>query len=198
MNTSGDNNRSVRFTKNRIRTAFFELMKSKSVQKITVAEIVRTADLSRATFYLHYTDIYDLLKQTEDSIIIQVLDEIKKFDEDTYVVGEYPIAKRVFEVFSAHEKEISLLLGENGDPAFRENFQTAISNYFKDLLSFIIPEDRNLDNVLVFLISGVLNMFLHNISTDCPADINTLAMIANRYLRATNKLIGLPEVEPDE
>ena len=72
-----------------------------------------------------------------------------------------------------------------------------MSNYFKNLLSFIIPESDNLDNVLVFLVSGVLNMFLHNLKSETPADINTLAMIANRYLRATNKLIGLPEIEPD-
>lgn len=197
MSASGDDNRSVRFTKTRIRTAFFELMQTKSVQKITVAEIVRKSDISRATFYLHYTDIFDLLKQTEESIITQVLDEIKKFDESTYVVGEFPIAKRVFEVFDAHSQEIELLFGENGDSGFREKFQTAMSNYFKNLLSFIIPESDNLDNVLVFLVSGVLNMFLHNLKSEKPADINTLAMIANRYLRATNKLIGLPEIEPD-
>ena len=197
MSAIGDNNRSVRFTKLRIKTAFFELMQDKNVQKITVAEIVRKADISRATFYLHYTDIFDLLRQTEESIITQVLDEIKKFDESTYVIGEFPIARRVFEVFDAHAKEIELLLGENGDSAFREKFQTAMSDYFKTLLSFIVPESDNLDNVLVFLVSGVLNMFLHNLKSEKPADINTLAMIANRYLRATNKLIGLPEIEAD-
>ena len=126
-----------------------------------------------------------------------MLEEIKKFDESTYVVGEFPIAKRVFEVFFAHANEIELLFGENGDAAFRERFQSAISGYFKTLLSFIIPESDNLDNVPMFLVSGVLNMFLHNLKSETPSDINTLAMIANRYLRATNKLIGLPEIEPD-
>lgn len=197
MSAIGDNNRSVRFTKLRIKTAFFELMQDKNVQKITVAEIVRKADISRATFYLHYTDIFDLLKQTEESIITQVLDEIKKFDESTYVVGEFPVAKRVFEVFDAHKKEIELLLGENGDSAFRVKFQMAMSDYFKTILSFIVTESDNLDNVLVFLVSGVLNMFLHNLRSENSADINTLAMIANRYLRATNKLIGIPDIEPD-
>lgn len=96
MNVSGNDNRSVRFTKARIKTAFFELMQNKNVQKITVSEVVRKADISRATFYLHYSDIFDLLGQIEEDIIAQVLEEIKKFDEDSYVVGEFPIAKRVF------------------------------------------------------------------------------------------------------
>ena len=123
MSASGDDNRSVRFTKTRIRTAFFELMQTKNVQKITVAEIVRKADISRATFYLHYTDIFDLLKQTEDVIITQVLDEIKKFDESTYVMGEFPIAMRVFEVFNAHANEIELLLGKTEIQVFVINFR---------------------------------------------------------------------------
>lgn len=72
-----------------------------------------------------------------------------------------------------------------------------MSRYFKEILSFVVPESDNLDNVLVFLVSGVLNMFLYNIKAEHPVDMNTLAMIANRYLRATNKLIGLPELEAD-
>lgn len=198
MNASGNENRSVRFTKKRIKTAFFELMRDNNLQKITVAEIIRKADISRGTFYFHYTDIYDLMKKIEEDIITDVLDEIKNFDESTYVVGEFPIAKRVFEAFEAHANEIVLLLGENGDPGFNEKFQTAMTGYFKNVLAyFISTEQNNMDNVLVFLISGVLNMFLSNFKSDNPADIETLAMIANRYLRATNKLIGLYEPEPD-
>lgn len=195
MSTSGDDNRSVRFTKQRIKTAFFDLMEEKNIHKISVSEIVRKADISRATFYLHYLDIYDLLKKTETDIIEQVLEEIAKFDESTYVVGEFPVAKRVFEVFDSHSKEIRLLLGPNGDSAFNETFQNAICNYFIKLLSYIIPPSDNLENVLIFLVGGVLNMFLHNLESENPSDINTMAMIANRYLRATNKLIGLPEIE---
>lgn len=88
-------------------------------------------------------------------------------------------------------------MNASGDSGFCEKFQTAMSNYFKNLLSFIVPESANLDNVLVFLVSGVVNMFLYNIKSENPVDINTLAMISNRYLRATNKLIGLPELESD-
>lgn len=197
MSASGNDNRSVRFTRQRIKTAFFDIMETKSIHKISVAEIVRKADISRATFYLHYLDIYDLTKQIETVIIEQVLEEIARFDESTYVIGEYPIAKRVFEVFDSHSKEIQLLLGPNGDTAFRDRFQAAISEYFKNLLALLITDSDNLENVLIFLTSGILNMFLYNLKSDDPADINTLAMIANRYLRATNKLIGLPEIEAD-
>lgn len=68
----------------------------------------------------------------------KVIEEIKKFDESTYIVGEFPIARRVFEVFVSHSQEIELLLGENGDSAFRDKFQTAISNYFVNLIAMLV------------------------------------------------------------
>lgn len=197
MNASGDSNRSVRFTKARIKEAFFTLLKEKSVHKISVSELVKEANVSRATFYVHYFDIYHLMQKVEDEIISQVITEISKFDESTYVVGEYPIAKQVFTVLQNHTEEIRLLTGENGDAAFRVRFQTAMSDYFKLLLGLIIKKLQHLDPVLSFLIGGVLNMFLDNINSKNPQDIETLAMISNRYLRVTNKLIGLPEAEPE-
>lgn len=197
MNTSGDSNRSVRFTKARIREAFFTLLKEKSIHKISVSELVKKANVSRATFYVHYLDIYHLMEKIESDIINQIIGEISKFDESSYVVGEYPIAKQVFTVLQNHSEEIRLLTGENGDAAFRVKFQTALSDYFRLLLGLIIKKPQHLDPVLSFLIGGVLNMFLDNINSKNPQDIETLAMISNRYLRVTNKLIGLPEAEPD-
>lgn len=197
MNASGDNNRSVRFTKSRIRTAYFSLMENKSIHKITVAEIVRTADISRATFYLHYSDTYDLLQQTEEEIISSIISEIMKFDEASYTVGEYPIARKVFGAFDTYSNEIRLLLGENGDTGFSIKFHDTVTAYFEKLLSPLIKHKENLHPVLSFLVGGVLNMFIMNLQSDSPVDTDTLALISNRYLRATNKLLGLPELEND-
>ena len=43
-----------------IRTAFLELLGKKPLEKITVKELAEKAQISKATFYLHYQDIYDL------------------------------------------------------------------------------------------------------------------------------------------
>lgn len=197
MGAAGDANRSVRFTRQRIRTVFFSLLQEKSLHKITVAEIVRRTDISRATFYLHYTDIYDLVRKTEDDIIAQVIREIENFDEDNYVVGEFPIAIKTFAVLMKYGKEMELLIGKNGDVNFMPLMQKALHDYFYNLLQPIIKEQAKLELVLSFLIGGVLTMFFENLKSENPQDVHTLAMVANRYLRATNKLIGLPELEPD-
>lgn len=37
-------------------------IKTEKVQDITVRELTELADLNRGTFYLHYKDVFDLLK----------------------------------------------------------------------------------------------------------------------------------------
>lgn len=64
-------------SKKAIRQAFLALLKEKSLNNITVAELSRRADLGRGTFYLHYKDIYDLYEHIEDELycdLIQMFD----------------------------------------------------------------------------------------------------------------------------
>ena len=62
--------RRTRYTLNAIRDAFFELLRTKGFDKLTVTDICKLADINRGTFYLHYVDKYQLL----DAIIDEALD----------------------------------------------------------------------------------------------------------------------------
>lgn len=63
-------------TRQSIEEAFLRLRKEKSVEEISVTELSRLARISKATFYLHYNDIFDLSEQMQTSAISQVLDQI--------------------------------------------------------------------------------------------------------------------------
>ena len=70
--------RRVAKTKKAIKKVFLELLKDKNLNKISVAELSREADLGRGTFYLHYTDVYDLYNQIEDELysdLVRIFDE---------------------------------------------------------------------------------------------------------------------------
>ena len=45
------------------------LLQQKSIKEITVRELADLVDINRSTFYLHYTDIYDLLEKTEQRLV---------------------------------------------------------------------------------------------------------------------------------
>lgn len=62
----------VRYTKMIIQQSFVEQLKVYPLNKITVKKICATAEINRATFYKHYHDCYDLMKQMEDKLIIDL------------------------------------------------------------------------------------------------------------------------------
>ena len=59
-------------TQKAIREAFLNLLNKKSIYKITVAEISKSADLGRGTFYLHYKDVFDLYEQVENDLFSEI------------------------------------------------------------------------------------------------------------------------------
>lgn len=63
MNSESLDPRVIR-SRQMLQDALLSLMDVKPFQAITVRDITRTATLNRATFYLHYTDKFDLLNQT--------------------------------------------------------------------------------------------------------------------------------------
>ena len=58
----------IRYTKMKIKEAFFALLAQKEFPLITVTELCNLAEINRGTFYKHYTDMTDLLRKTESEI----------------------------------------------------------------------------------------------------------------------------------
>ncbi|HQE69874.1 MAG TPA: TetR/AcrR family transcriptional regulator [Atopobiaceae bacterium] len=69
--------RRVRYTRQVIHEAFFDLLREKGFGKVTVADICRHAEINRGTFYLHYIDKFALL----DEVIGEALDTEPPYEE---------------------------------------------------------------------------------------------------------------------
>ena len=87
MNSKGEENRSVRLTRKRLSDALITLLMQKPVREITVRELTELANVSRGTFYFHYTDIYDLMDHVEQEQIhtLELLmdDILPRLEEDS-------------------------------------------------------------------------------------------------------------------
>lgn len=62
------NNKRTKITKMLLQESLIELMHHKDISHITIKEICETAELNRSTFYLHYSDQYQLLEEIETAI----------------------------------------------------------------------------------------------------------------------------------
>ena len=62
-------------TANKMGGAFIALLESKEFSNITVMDICKAAGVNRSTFYAHYDNTYDLLKETYQGLIDNFLTE---------------------------------------------------------------------------------------------------------------------------
>ena len=73
----------VRYTKMRIRSAFYELLHEKSYDKITVTAICEKAEINRATFYKHYMNVEDLVDKLQEETINDLAEKLNSATDTT-------------------------------------------------------------------------------------------------------------------
>lgn len=106
----------VRYTRMRIREAFWECLAKKPVSKITVKEICDGAEINRATFYKHYTDPFDLLEKLEEEALAEMEKMLRDDERDKDMSQGLMLA--ILKELGNKEKLYALLTSENGDPGF--------------------------------------------------------------------------------
>ncbi len=67
-----DVDRRARRTRESLRRAMGKLLMERDLKDISVTEVAALADVNRSTFYLHYEDIDDLYRRTEDDIVRRI------------------------------------------------------------------------------------------------------------------------------
>lgn len=90
-------------TKRLIREAMLELLKTKSIQKISVRELCDAAGINRTTFYNHYASTYEVLAEIEEHFLAQLS------TADTISNGEDGLER--------HIEALCIKLKQNADPA---------------------------------------------------------------------------------
>ena len=66
------NNRRTQLTKKIIKESFLQLLATEPLEKISVAEICRRADVNRGTFYTHFTDTAALYQEIQDDLFNEI------------------------------------------------------------------------------------------------------------------------------
>ncbi len=171
MNTKGNANRQVRKTRACIKKAFLELVKTKKYTRITVKELVDKANINRSTFYYHYNDIYDLINNVENELVVKVSDALKKISREQYIPGCHPQHIGVFNVILQDVELYRILTGKNGDIEFLHKFsETLCRNFYahwSKSCAACIP--KNLDMYTSYVIHGILGVFVNNLKNNCSS-----------------------------
>lgn len=159
MKVKNLNNSSAK-TKKLIRNTFAELIKeNKSLNKVTVSELVKRADINRGTFYNHYDSIYDVAEEFE-SEVIQVLFE-NNFNLKS-INDLYKYLDNIIDYLKENEEIYRLLLSSKEPLIFLEK----LNNFILDkLYIFFIntpqfAKSKSLKFDISFYTDGVINQVL--------------------------------------
>lgn len=98
-------------TKRSIHNAFLQLRAHKPLERITIKELTQLAEISKATFYLHYHDIYDLSAQMQEEVIKEILSDIEQ--PDLFVSDKPLFTRLLFQSFAAHQNLTDILFSGN-------------------------------------------------------------------------------------
>ena len=176
-------NTAVRFDK-----ALLSLLETKPFEYITIREICEKAAVNRSTFYLHYENIGDLLKETT----AYVLDSFASYfstDAESVVAGltnrdlqdlEFINEKYLYPYLSFIKENRPMFSAVLLRPiAFDSNgiFQKLFDSIFKPILDrFHYPSDEQ-NYVMMFYLNGITAIITEWLKDGCQKSIEDISAI---------------------
>jgi len=168
--------------------ALISLLEKKDFAYITVKEICEAAAVNRSTFYLHYENTTDLLKETTQYILdkhfsyygVTETDASRKITsgdrkELIFVTREYLIPYLTFiqenrRIFRLSVKQFHVM---NMDDVYKHLFQYI----FEPVLArFHVPQEER-PYVIKFYLTGVFSVVMEWLEKDCADSIDLVVKI---------------------
>ena len=126
--TQQGKNVGLRRTQKLLREALIELIEERGFDALTIGELTERALVSRAAFYRHYQDKYDLVEQIFEEAMSALLDSVGDLGR------EHPseVWVKFFEHIEHYERLYRALLGQKGSPWFVRKMRVTLSDLVKE------------------------------------------------------------------
>ncbi|MDO4363619.1 MAG: TetR/AcrR family transcriptional regulator [Clostridia bacterium] len=173
------------FTKKEIKSSMLRLLQSKPLDSIKVKDIIDDIGISRNTFYYHYHDIYDVLKDIFDDSMAEVnKPKPERFDweEAFQKMSENSLIKKsiITNIFkSKYSDNIKAYVTDTVGEAVYKRIKAELSAQNKEV------DDYDLKIVTTFYkhaITGTFFEWVHNGMNVPPKDfLEKLGQISGKY-----------------
>ncbi|MGW0711647.1 TetR/AcrR family transcriptional regulator [Streptomyces sp. NPDC002643] len=195
---SGD--RRVRRTRATLRRALIDLVEERDLPRISVADIVERAEVSRSTFYDHYRDVHELAEAACTSMIDDLIGFVLALDPahvDPADSTEAPDPQLTafFAHFAEHAGLYRGLLGPTGSARVIEHVRlrtTAAAHSLGELAATdestasdpAAPSDTPHDVPAAFVAGALIGVATDWLRRGCPRTPSEMALLTKPLLRA--------------
>ena len=174
--------RRVRKTRALLTQGLITLMREKDIKDISVKELSDLVDINRGTFYLHYSDIYDMVDKIEDGIFSQFAEVIQKDLGDARKISAHDkILLDVFKVLNDNREITRVLIGPHGDLTFVNRLKAMIKNQLEDLFRNE-SGDPSFEYLFAFIVSGYVGVFETWLVSDAPMSEEYIAKLCTNLI----------------
>ncbi len=161
-------------TKERLKNALLELLKTEHIEDISISEICAKASVNRNTFYSHYQSVKDLQSEIEGQFMEMIISKIHVSSDTIDSVSD--IMDQLLECVADNAELCSLLFSDNGDKSFLKTIlffalPSAVKNWSDEL--HISMDDATL--LYYYIIGGsisVIELWIKNGFKESPHDLS--------------------------
>lgn len=156
-------------TQNAIKDAFYSLVHEKGFENITVKDITDRAVISRNTFYLHYSDKYELLNKQCDELMrtlfFNVGRQLRKVTRSDFTMdGVASIISQGIKVVDSEKEHYYILLNDTS----ADILTSKITNVVKRSIDYIRDNIAQLDDFqMEYIVCGMTGLIkyyvMHNV-----------------------------------
>lgn len=166
-------------SKNLIKKALAKLIHEKDLTKITVSDIIREADISRGTFYAHFSDINSVVEQIECEEVQKLMDFVDRFKVESAVDNTPLFINKVCDYLYKDMEYYKMLANSK----ILNNFISRLVNIYYDSIIEVMnvkgsPEAQNKANTyLLYITSGAKDVIIAWLNGDLkgsPSEISEI------------------------
>ncbi|MCI6757223.1 MAG: TetR family transcriptional regulator C-terminal domain-containing protein [Lachnospiraceae bacterium] len=149
----------IQYTKSALKGALLRILKTKPIAKVTIKELCEEAHLNRGTFYLHYCEPNDVLKEIEEDFVSEHLGRFSPYINSRH---DLPILSKLFFSMIENRELCLILMGPNGAPQFTERIKhmmwpTLLEDWRRDFPQYSLED---LEFAYEFIFPGATNLIL--------------------------------------
>ncbi len=167
-----------------IRQAFLELLKEKEVDKITVTDIVKRADINRGTFYAHYQSTESVITQIENEIIGKMFEFLSELHYKNILQDPLPLLLKVARYLEENSEYYRILITAKGSDQFIAKLKSIFVEYLEN--DEEIPSVRRKSPEFMlraqFIAGGIVNLYQGWFSGEIQQPLSEISLVISKII----------------
>ena len=171
-------------SRNMIRHAFVELVLEKGTEKITVKSIVERAEISRGTFYAHYSDIYAVIEDIENETMGKMIEILNAYSNIDLIQNPKPFLYKIADFFERDIEFYRMLINTGRASTFitklKEVLIEKILGYKETIPS--VKERAEFTLCVHFIVNGFVSVYEDWIAKKLDGTLEELAESVGQFM----------------